>query len=105
MEKNNNNQNQLNIELSDEVACGVYSNLAIITHSPAEFIVDFAQLMPGLPKAKVRSRVIMTPQNAKRLFRALADNINKYETMYGQIKESKENTPPFIIGGGSAGQA
>ena len=74
MKMENNQKNQLNIEISDEVAEGKYSNLAIITHSPNEFIVDFAQMMPGTPKAKVRTRVIMNPVNAKRLYKALADN-------------------------------
>ena len=83
----NNQKNQLNIEISDEIAEGKYSNLAIITHSPNEFIIDFAQMMPGTPKAKVRSRVIMNPLNAKRLYKALADNIAKYEQQFGTITD------------------
>ena len=83
----NNQKNQLNIEISDEVSQGTYSNLAIITHSPNEFIVDFAQMMPGTPKAKVRSRVIMNPVNAKRLFKALSENIAKYEQQFGTITD------------------
>ena len=95
----NNQKNQLNIEISDEVAEGTYSNLAIITHSPNEFIVDFAQLMPGTPKAKVRSRVIMNPLNAKRLYKALAENLSKYESNFGTIKEvNNEVLPPFTMG-------
>jgi len=81
------NQNQLNIELSEEIAEGVYSNLAIITHSNAEFVVDFVRVMPGVPKAKVKSRIILTPQHAKRLLRAIGDNIKKYEQANGTIEE------------------
>jgi hypothetical protein len=91
MEKQN--ENQMNIELSEEVSNGVYSNLAIITHSPTEFVADFVQMMPGVPKGKVRSRVIMTPQNAKRLLEALQDNIQKYEQTFGRIDTG--NTPPM----------
>lgn len=94
----NNQKNQLNIELTDEIAEGKYSNLAIISHSPTEFIVDFAQVMPGAPKAKVRSRVILTPQHAKRLYKALADNLSKYESQFGTIKETGD-TMPFPMGG------
>ena len=93
----NNQKNQLNIEISDEVAEGTYSNLAIITHSPNEFIVDFAQMMPGTPKAKVRSRVILNPLNAKRLYKALADNIAKYEQQYGTINDGG-GIAPFNMG-------
>ena len=70
---------KLNIELPEEVSEGIYSNLAVITHSPTEFVTDFIQIMPGMPKAKVRSRVIMTPQHAKRLLKALAGNIKRYD--------------------------
>lgn len=91
-------KNQLNIELNDEVAEGKYSNLAIITHSPSEFVVDFAQFLPGTPKAKVRSRIIMTPQHAKRLYKALADNISKYESQFGAIRDGGESMPPFTMG-------
>ena len=79
-------KNQINIELSDEIAEGIYSNLAIITHSHSEFIVDFVKMMPGTPKAKVKSRIILTPQHAKRLFKALQDNISKFERQHGEIK-------------------
>jgi Protein of unknown function (DUF3467) len=82
-------KNQLNIELSEEVAEGTYSNLAIITHSSAEIVIDFIRVMPGVPKAKVKSRILMTPQHAKRLLRALADNINKYESMHGSITDNE----------------
>lgn len=92
-------KNQINIELTDEIAGGIYSNLAIITHSPTEFVLDFVSLMPGAPKAKVKSRIVMTPQHAKRLYKALADNLSKYESQFGTIKEvSGEMIPPFTMG-------
>ena len=75
-------ENQMNIELSEDIALGVYSNLAVITHSPAEIVCDFIQIMPGMPKGKVRSRILMTPQNAKRFLNALADNIQNYEKSF-----------------------
>jgi len=78
---------QINIDVPVEVADGVYANLAVITHSPAEFITDFVSMMPGVPQAKVRARIIMTPQHAKRLSRALQENIAKYESVHGVIKE------------------
>ena len=87
MEEQNENNGQLNIELSEEIAEGIYSNLAVITHSNSEFVVDFIKVMPGVPKAKVKSRVFLTPQHAKRLMRALNDNINKFESMHGPIKD------------------
>ena len=77
---------QINIELGEKEAEGIYSNLAIITHSPAEFVVDFTRVLPGVPKAKVLARVVMTTQHAKLLQRALEDNINKYEMKFGEIK-------------------
>lgn len=89
----NNQENQINIELTDDIAQGAYSNLAIITHSPGEFISDFVQLMPGVPKGKVRSRIIMTPQNAKRYMKALIENIQRYEQAFGTIQEL--DTPPM----------
>ena len=89
--------NQLNIELSDEVAEGIYSNLAIITHSPSEFVIDFIKMMPGVPKAKVKSRLILTPQHAKRLYKALKDNVSRYENSHGEIKDP-EGDMPFNIG-------
>ena len=76
----------LNIELSEEIAEGVYANLAIITHSSSEFILDFIRIMPGVPKGKVKSRIVMSPEHAKKLQRALADNISKYESNNGTIK-------------------
>lgn len=92
MEDQNQDPNQINIELSEEIADGIYSNLAIITHSPAEFVLDFMRMMPGTPKAKVKSRILLTPQHAKRLMKALIDNIGKYEAMHGEIKDF-ENGP------------
>jgi hypothetical protein len=95
----NQNENQMNIELSEEIATGAYSNLAIITHSQSELVCDFIQVMPGMPKAKVRSRVIMTPQNAKRFMRALIDNVQKYEQNFGMIEENDQNNmPPMNFG-------
>jgi hypothetical protein len=84
-----NKQNQINIELDEEIAQGVYSNLAVITHSSSEFIVDFIRIMPGTPKAKVKSRIVLTPEHAKRLMAALQDNITKYEANFGPIKNLK----------------
>ena len=90
----------LNIELSQEMAEGVYSNLAIINHSPSEFVVDFIQMMPGLKKAKVKSRVILTPQHAKRLMKALIDNIKKFEDQHGSIKDIEQGAGiPINFGG------
>jgi uncharacterized protein (DUF1778 family) len=86
--KENKKQNQINIELSEEVGSGIYANLAVITHSAAEFVVDFVRIMPGLPKAKVQSRIILTPEHAKRLMHALQDNISKYESVHGTIKNT-----------------
>jgi len=105
--ENPNEPNQLNIELSEDIAQGIYSNLAVISHSSSEFIVDFIRLMPGVPKAKVQSRIILTPEHAKRLLSALQDNIAKYESQFGQIKKpaSGGNTfmPPIVgFGGGEA---
>jgi hypothetical protein len=98
------NQNQINIELSDEVAQGTYSNLAVITHSASEFVIDFVRIMPGITKAKVKSRIILTPEHAKRLVAALEDNISKYESVHGIIKEIKGTGPliPMNFGGPTA---
>ena len=98
----NQNQNQLNIELSEEVADGTYSNLAIITHSPSEFVIDFAKVMPGVPKAKVKARILLTPQHAKRLLIALQDNISKYEAAHGTIKQTECIGIPMNFGGPAA---
>jgi len=94
--KNQNQNQKINIELGEKEAQGTYSNLAIITHSPAEFIIDFTRIVPGVPKAKVLSRIITTPQHAKMLMKALEDNIKKYEARFGEIKI--ENTPEQQFG-------
>ncbi len=87
---------QINIELKEDVAQGTYSNLAIITHSTSEFILDFVRVMPGIPKAEVKSRIILTPEHAKRLLLALKDNIAKYESMNGQIKNVETQSGSII---------
>ena len=98
-EKEQPKPNQLNIEISEEVADGIYSNLAIITHSNSEFVLDFVRVMPGVPKAKVKARVLLTPQHAKRLMRALADNVQKYEAVHGPIRETDMPEIPMNFGG------
>ena len=100
-----NKENQLNIELSAEIAEGIYSNLAIISHSSSEFVVDFIRIMPGTPKANVKSRIILTPEHAKRLLHALQDNVTKYERQNGQIKISENNPAPPIPMGFGGGEA
>jgi hypothetical protein len=100
-----NNPNQISIELKEDIAQGIYSNLAIITHSPSEFIVDFVRIMPGIPKAEVKSRIILTPEHAKRLLLALKDNIAKYEAVHGPIKQAEGQNGmlvPMNFGGPSA---
>ena len=87
-ENDNNTQGQINIELTEDVAEGIYSNLAVITHSHSEFVLDFITIMPGVPKAKVKSRIILTPEHAKRLALALRDNISKFEAQHGSIKDT-----------------
>ena len=96
-EKKKKPQNQLNIDLPEDIAEGVYSNLAIITHSSSEFVVDFVRIVPNAPKAKVKSRVILTPEHAKRLLAALADNVQKYERQFGVINTNSgsNNGPNF----------
>lgn len=96
---------QINIELTEEVAEGIYSNLAMIAHSNSEFVIDFIRLMPGVPKAKVKSRIVITPEHAKRLLAALRDNVKKYEDTFGPIKQSEE-APRFPLNfGGTVGEA
>ncbi|MEN8186359.1 MAG: DUF3467 domain-containing protein [Bacteroidota bacterium] len=102
MEKKD-NKGQLNIELDESVADGTYSNLAIINHSVSEFVVDFINVMPGAPKAKVKSRIILTPQHAKRLMKALADNVHKFEQVHGEIQEYEQ--PPIPMNFGPTGEA
>ena len=94
--------NQLNIEISEEVAEGTYANLAIITHSHAEFVIDFVNVMPGTPKSKVKSRIILTPQHAKRFMKAINENIQKYEAANGSIKDLEEIQLPMNFGGPTA---
>lgn len=89
---------QLNIELTEDVSDGVYSNLAIITHSFAEFVIDFVNVMPNVPKAKVKSRIVMTPQHAKRLMRALVDNVKRFEAQHGTINDQEATSLPFNFG-------
>jgi hypothetical protein len=96
-------EQKIDIHLSEEVAQGVYSNLAIITHSHAEFILDFVSLMPGLPKGTVRSRIILTPQNAKRLLFALQDNVQKFEAKSGKIVDNQQEVIPIL--GNASGKA
>ena len=104
-EDNQRNQNQISIELSEEIAEGEYANLATIAHSNSEFVIDFIRLMPGTPKAKVKSRIIVTPEHAKRLLYALKDNIDKFEHAFGPIKQTDES-PKFPINfGGAIGEA
>lgn len=93
---------KIDLSISEDVAQGVYSNLAILSHSDNEFFVDFASLSPGIPKAIVRSRIIMNPLNAKRLLRALQDNVSKYEEQFGEIEERQAPMPRFMGGGGLA---
>jgi hypothetical protein len=92
-------QNQLNVEVPAEIAAGVYSNLAVISHSNAEFVMDFLQVMPGVPKAEVRTRVIMTPFHAKRLLQALADNVSKFENNFGSVDTGHDHGAPPTFGG------
>ncbi|CAM2951700.1 Protein of unknown function [Flavobacterium succinicans] len=96
-------QEQINIELDETIAEGVYSNLAIINHSSSEFVLDFVSIMPGLPKAKVKSRIVLTPQHAKRLIKALADNVHRFELANGEIKDTEQ--APIPLNFGPAGQA
>ena len=95
----------INIELSEEIAEGIYSNLAIITHSASEFILDYIRIMPGVPKGKVKSRIVMTPEHAKKLHRALSDNLSKYEKSHGPIKETDQISSIQLNFGGPATQA
>ena len=97
-----NQPNQLNIEISEEISEGVYANLAIITHSHAEFIVDFVNVMPGTPKSKVKSRIILTPTHAKRFMKAMIDNIKKFEASNGNIQDMEAVEIPFNFGGPAA---
>ena len=94
--------NQLNIEITEEVAECTYANLTIITHSHAEFVMDFVSVMPGTPKSKVKSRIIFTPMHAKRFLKALEDNVNRYEAANGAIQDLEQVEIPFNFGGPTA---
>ena len=96
-------EQKINIELDEKTAEGTYSNLAIINHSISEFIVDFVTIMPGAPKAKVKSRIILTPEHAKRLHQALGDNIQRFEQANGKISVQKQ--PPIPLNFGPTGEA
>jgi len=101
MEDNNiKNKGQINIDLKEDVAQGTYSNLAVITHSHAEFVIDFVRVMPGMPKAEVKSRIILTPEHAKRFMKALQENLDKYEKINGTIKTSGNGLPTIPMGFG-----
>jgi hypothetical protein len=91
-------QQQMTIELGEKEAEGIYSNLAIISHSPAEFVIDFTRILPGVPKARVHARIVMTPQHAKLLLHALADNVSKYEQQYGEVnvEGQMQGFPPGV---------
>ncbi|MEF9950820.1 MAG: DUF3467 domain-containing protein [Mucinivorans sp.] len=93
--------NELDVEMSDEIAQGTYANLAIISHSTSEFVIDFVRLMPGMPKAQVKSRIILTPEHAKRLQATLNENIERYEAMIGKIDNHSPEMSPIIGGFGT----
>jgi hypothetical protein len=95
-------QNGINIEITEDIAEGMYANLAIITHSHAEFVIDFVNVMPGTPKSKVKSRIIFTPQHAKRFMKALIENVQRYEGANGTIKDLEEMQVPLNFGGPAA---
>jgi len=101
-------KNQINIELKEDIAQGIYSNLAVISHSSSEFVFDFIRIMPGTPKANVKSRIILAPEHAKRLLVALEDNLRKYESIFGPVKINNmgnDSMPPMNFGGGPVGEA
>jgi len=102
-DKNKSKQGQINIELDEKIAEGTYSNLAIINHSVSEFVLDFVSIMPGTPKSKVKSRIILTPQHAKRLVKALNENVKRFENAHGEIKDYEQ--PPIPLNFGPTGQA
>lgn len=102
MDQQQANPNQLNIEITEEVAEGEYANLVIITHSHAEFVVDFVNVMPGTPKSKVKSRIILTPQHTKRFMKALTENVQRFEAANGPIRDLEEIQIPMNFGGPTA---
>jgi hypothetical protein len=91
-------QQQINIELPEDMAEGIYSNLAIISHSPQEFVIDYIRVMPGVPKAKVKARIVVTPEHAKRLMKALIDNVKRYEQQFGPITDKEPPMMPMSFG-------
>ncbi len=100
------NPNSFDIELPEEIAEGIYSNFAIITHSNSEFILDYVRMMPGIPKGKVKSRIILAPQHAKRLLMALGDNVRRFEENFGEIDIDNQQNPSIPLNfGGQTGQA
>src|SRR6478672_10185067 len=102
MQQEQQQQNQINIEITEETAEGQYANLAIITHSHAEFVIDFVNVMPGTPKSKVKSRIILTPQHAKRFMKALIENVSRFESVNGQIQDLEAVELPMNFGGPTA---
>ena len=98
-------KNQLNIQLDENIANGTYSNLVIINHSSTEFVLDFVSVMPGVPKSKVKSRMVLAPQHAKRLLRALSENIKRYESSHGEIKEDQKQQHNIPMNFGPTGEA
>ena len=105
MNENDNKQQGLQLELPQQVAQGEYANLAVITHSSSDFVIDFARVLPGVPKAQVKSRVLMAPEHAKRLMFALQENVSRYEREYGQIRipnQEPRTIAPFNVGKGEA---
>lgn len=102
-ESKKDHKGKINIELDANIAEGIYSNLAIINHSVSEFVIDFVKIMPGVPKNKVKSRIILTPQHAKRFSKALIDNVKRFEQAHGEIKDYDK--PPIPLNFGPTGQA
>ena len=96
--ENKNPQQRITLDLGEKEAEGIYSNLTLISHSPAEFVLDFARLVPGMPKSKVHARIIMTPQSAKALQKLLAANVERYETTHGEIKLAGQPDPGRVVG-------
>tara|TARA_B100000886_G_scaffold94091_1_gene62249 strand:+ start:563 stop:874 length:312 start_codon:yes stop_codon:yes gene_type:complete len=98
MKKDKAKENNINIELDESIAQGLYSNLVIVNHSPTEFVLDFINVMPGAPKAKVRSRIILTPEHTKKFINALGENLDKYEKSFGKIKNFQKEIIPISFG-------
>ena len=100
MTDENTKTTELDVELGEDVAQGTYANLAIISHSASEFVLDFARIMPGMPKAQVKSRIILTPEHTKRLLLSLQENVARYESMVGRIELHMPDTPTLSGFGG-----